>query len=427
MLAALGRNAPGYERLSGSYFLGGTTSVQVPTEGVPSARAPSARQPTQPGAEVPGPPSAIPASSQKPGNREGNQRIPYARMMFTFMDDIARPRYMRQGDVVFVHKTSSAMGHGPNRVTKCTGLPQLNQILAFAKPGITAIDYAGDPLLAARVQAVRVRHYEGLLEGAEHDYEAAKLFYEKIMFDHPASAATLSQLEAKKVAMEAKLTGAKAALPTLAPNRQDPECDWMALPGITQWTLDGVLISADDEVDVDDTNQPQLSRDDGILMNVAVQGPTAMRNTAWQVENFRETHEYDTQHVDESISVLDKIFVGLFQVPVRDDAGTLTSIAFQYHLFSGRQLFVLHIATKLPAVLPHKVPGPFAEGPTELEFANLVGAWRVGSVMDRRLTTDTERQMLVNVCVEWYTASRLEAEFEVQDEIAKKMPEVVPP
>ena len=159
MLAAVGRNAPGYERLSGSYFLGGPTSVQAPTSGVPSARAPSARLATTPGAEVPGPRGTIPVSSQKPGNREGNQRIPYARMMFSFMEDIARPRYMRQGDVVFVHKTSSAMGHGPNRTTKCTGLTQLNQILAMAKPGVTALDYANDTGLADRVKAVRIKHF----------------------------------------------------------------------------------------------------------------------------------------------------------------------------------------------------------------------------------------------------------------------------
>ena len=422
MLAASVRSAPGYEKLAGSYFLGGATSVQVPTDGVPSGRVPSARQATQPGAEVPDPRGAIPVSSQKPGNREGNARIPYARMMFTFMNDIVRPRYMRQGDVVFVHKTSSAMGHGPNRVTKCGGLPQLNQIMASASAGVTALDFS-DLGLADRLLTVRTKHFNDLLLGVQRDLASEQLFFDKIMYDHPAIKDKILALESEEAAL--KDTIAALSKPAALTDGQVPECDWMALSGITQWTLDGVLISVDDEVTIADTNQPQLSRDDGLLMNVAVQGPTAMRNTAWQVENFRESHESDVQHVDESIDALDKVFVGLFQVPIRNAAGDLERVAFQYQLFSGRQLFVMHLITLAKA--PLMVAAPFAHGPTEYNFSQLVGAWRVGSVMDRRLTTDSERQMLVNVCVEWHTSSQLEAEFQVQGRLGQALLPNVPP
>ena len=358
-----------------NYFLGGSTGVRQPTQ-VPSTAAASPRLPNQPGQAIPAGQSPFPSSGQKPGNREGNQRIPYARFQFTWPDDTARPREMQTGDVVFVHKTSQAMGHGHGRNVKATGLPQLNRMLA--KYG--TLDFA-DPAVAARVSEVRVAHWEALRKAAEYDGK-------------DTLAAEYKQ----------QRQAAKAIKPTA--ENFEKAVDWAAVKTLTEWTLDGVLISVDDEVEiVRAVEEPRWAHDHGILLNVAVAGPTPMRNTVWEAENSREQHEYDTQHVDNNIPALDNVFVGLFAKRVIEDKNETQKIAFEYKLFSGRKLYIKR---------------NLADGPTEIDFEQLAGAWRVGTVMDTRLTKTVERMMTVNVCAEWWTKAKLTVKYEDPDTEAEK-------
>lgn len=385
----------GADGLSGNYFLGGKTRVREPVS-APQGRAPSARQPNRPGQPTPSGQTPFPSSAAKPGNREGNQRIPYARYQFTWMDDIARPREMQTGDVCFVHKMSQAMGRGHNRTIKVTGLPQLNDMLAKPKAGVTTLDFA-DPLLAARVRNARIAYWTDALEGAKGEEEAANVAVKHYGDREPWKTA-LTEASAK-VAKYTKLRDdANASTPSLADI--NPETDWTAVRMLSEWTLDGLLINVDDEVDVDDTNQPQLSRDDGVLMNVCIQGPTPMRNT---------------QHVDQNIPVLDKVFVGLI-AQVVEDGGTFKGFSFLYKLFSGRQLHTMHLKRTEYKKFPLLVAAPFAQGPSEEQFEHLVGAWRVGSVLDNKLTTGAERMMTVNVCVEWWTLDKLRREYDEKPE-----------
>ena len=341
-----------------NYFLGGSTGVRQPTQ-VPSTAAASPRLPNQPGQAIPAGQSPFPSSGQKPGNREGNQRIPYARFQFTWPDDTARPREMQTGDVVFVHKTSQAMGHGHGRNVKATGLPQLNRMLA--KHGV--LDFS-DAATVGRVREARVAHYEALRKAAEYD---------------------------KRPDLVAKYKQQRESAKTipLAADDFDKTIDWAAVKTLTEWTLDGVLISVDDEVEVvRAVEEPRWAHDHGILLNVAVAGPTPMRNTVWEAENSREPHEYDTQHVDNNIPVLDNVFVGLFANRVIENENETQKIEFKYKLFSGRKLYIKR---------------NLADGPTEIDFEQLAGAWRVGTAMDTRLTKTVERMMTINVCAEWLT------------------------
>jgi hypothetical protein len=194
--------------------------------------------------------------------------------------------------------------------------------------------------------------------------------------------------------------------------------DWQAVHMLSDWTCDGVLINIDDDVDIDDSEQPILSRDDGALLNVAIQGPTPMRNTKWNAMNMREGHEYEPQHVDSNIAALDKVFVGLFSIPELDEAGKLTRVGFRFKCFSGRQLlnsaFGQSDARRNRSIQDEQnIPNRdvVQSGPVDLEFKLLVGAWRVGSVMDNRHTTDVERRVLLNVCVEWWSLSKLWCEY----------------
>ena len=372
-----------------NYFLGGSTGVRQPTQ-VPSTAAASPRLPNQPGQAIPAGQSPFPSSGQKPGNREGNQRIPYARFQFTWPDDTARPREMQTGDVVFVHKTSQAMGHGHGRNVKATGLPQLNRMLA--KHGV--LDFA-DAATRQRVKEARVAHYEALRKAAEYDKRP------DLVAKYTRELESAEKLEP---------TAAVAPEPTAATFEKG--VDWAAVKTLTEWTLDGVLISVDDEVDiVRAVEEPRWAHDHGILLNVAVAGPTPMRNTVWEAENSREPHEYDTQHVDNNIPVLDNVFVGLFFKRIFEkDVLKTQRFSFEYKLFSGRKL---HSKRNL------------ADGPTEINFEELAGAWRVGTVMDTRLTKTVERMMTVNVCAEWLTTfeDKLEKKYGDPDVDEKKQAE----
>ena len=183
MLAAVTPSAPGYEGLSG-YFLGGGGgggggAGGGPPARVPSALAPSPRLATTPGAAVPGAPAPIPTSSQKP-TQNTNVRIPYSRFMYTSPTDDAAPRDLQRGDVVFAHRNSLAMGRGANRLVKCTGLPQLNDMLergGEADERDTSSDRGGfldlrTPAVRKRVKAARLRHYRDEVARAEFELGA---------------------------------------------------------------------------------------------------------------------------------------------------------------------------------------------------------------------------------------------------------------
>ena len=401
-----------------SYFLGGRTRVQNPVSGAPQGRVPSARIPNRPGQAIASGQSPFPTSSQKPGNREGNQRIPYARMMFTWQHDTSRLRDMQPGDVVFLHKTSQAMGHGTNRITKCTGLPQLNKALEQAIPGATTLDYA-DPTLKRRVVKARLDYWTDELKAASGEEAAALTAHKWEGLEHTQRQLSSATVRRKIVEIEvAKITEVQRKMDNsenvdvASIDDLQPEIDWPAVSMLSNWTLDGVLINVDDEVDIDDTNVPKLGRDDGVLFNVCIQGPTALRNTTWKAENFRENHEYSTQHVDNDVSALDRVFVGLFRKSLRDKEGELKAVGFYFKLFSGRQLHQMHFVRAPPDRLRMLEPAPFEHGPSEAEFRRLVGAWRVGSVMDTKLTTDADKRVLLNVCVEWWTLNKLRREFD---------------
>ena len=285
MLAAAAPPAPGYEGLSG-YFLGGRSGgAGGPPASVPSALAPSPRLATTPGAVVPGPPATIPTSSQKP-TQGTNVRIPYARYMFTSPTDDAAPRDLQRGDVVFAHRESLVMGRGGNRLVKCTACRTLNSMLARGGTSDGVGDRSGCldlrvPAVRQRVQAARVQYYEGAKKRAEFDLRALDNRHslgaaqtQRLAEARQAAQQALADADAKLAAAQ---TFATSAVSITAAD-YDVAADAAAVPLLSDFTLDGVLINVDD--DVLDMETPHDARDDGLLLNVAIAGPTPMRNAA---------------------------------------------------------------------------------------------------------------------------------------------------
>lgn len=368
---------------------------------MPRSEAASARLAGGPGEKPKGGKRPLPTSTQKPGNREGNQRIPYARFLFSWHEPRAMLKELQQGDVVFVHRSSQGMGHGANRCIKAAGIPALNDMLSTPVAGITHIDF-NDPFMGDRMKEARKQYWTGVRDGLAAEIKVLEEV--SSMYSNPYHHPDSKRVDTLKSDLESAvqaLAETEGPLPTMADVR--PHIDWPAVRMLSDWRCDGVLISVDDDVDIDDSDQPRVSRDDGVLLNVAIQGPTPCRNTAWQAANLREDHKYAIQHIDASLAPLEKVFVGMFWNAEENDAGELVRIGFEYRLFSGRQFAVSKVA-----VPTGQRTDALQNGPTDGDFGKrLCGAWRVGSVLDNRLTTDVERMIQLNVCVEFWTLAML--------------------
>ena len=411
MIAAVSsRGASGYENL-GSYFLGGGSAVRQPVGGVPSAPAPSARMETRPGQQPLGAQASVPTSSQKPGNREGNQRIPYTRFRFEWQEYDDCDDGLHTGDVCFVHKMSQVMGRGFNRRIKVTSLSVLNKMLDAAVAGVTTLDIDSDPTLASRILSVRKAHYEGVVAARESELARLKVQEEHMLRVYGSVLTSETErINASQSALniaKAALQAIEAGTSTVSMDTMRPFCDWRAVTTLDEWTLDGVVINVDDEAESEDKSYPGAGRNDGILVNACVQGPTPMRNTPEGAARWYDGSRGSLQHVDENPQIMDKVFVGLFAKKEEykpdskeDTAQKRWRYRFKYQLFTGCQLSRASLGN----------------GAQDLSIKQLWGAWRVGSVMDTRLSRDGDRMMQINVCVEWWSAEQLLAVFGTEQE-----------
>ena len=198
--------------------------------------------------------------------------------------------------------------------------------------------------------------------------------------------------------------------------------DWQAVIALSEWTLDGVLISADDdELDVETHKD---SRHDGILLNVCVQGPTLVRNSKWNLERATVDREllrkgmggegsstWDLQVIDDGMLVQDKVFCGLFAREVTDASdgkGTLLHYAFYYKLFSGRQALRHGHPQRRGGTLDLRTCGASTWRRLHRDRANKsFDGWSVfggvGTVMDNRARGHgDDPHITLNVCVEWW-------------------------
>ena len=426
MLAATAPPARGYEGLNG-YFLGGRGGGGGPPGSVPSALAPSPRLATTPGAVVPGPPATIPTSSQKP-TQGTNVRIPYARFMYTSPTDDAAPRDLQRGDVVFAHRQSLAMGRGGNRLVKCTGLPQLNDMLARGGTSDGQSDRSGCldlrvPAVRQRVQAARVRYYEGAKTRAEFDLRAldnrnsqGAPQTQRLAEARQAAQQALADANAKLAAAATFATGAVA----ITAADYDLAADAAAVPLLRDFLLDGVLINVDD--DVLDVETPRDARNDGLLLNVAIGGPTPLRNAARTVGAVHENqllprNSFTPQLVDATPLARDTVVALLVGTPVAtaadgdlSDPATARYYRFAWKLGSFRQIYELSApAGSEPRGATRR------EGITARDVARSWGAFQIGSVTDTNLVASPgkDRQIMINVAVDWMSPEELRQRVEL--------------
>ena len=335
----------------------------------------SARQPVdKPTGALPGVKTPIPTSSARPG-KATNQRIPYARLCFNFptTGNPLMKQEAQEGDISFVHRPAnvngaySLPGHGPNRASTIGNIAQMNAMLSNHDPANRG-DVTMPPTLP-----------------------------------DPAN-------PARRI----------AASPFGNLNAPSWTERWAACSALGRWTPDGVVIGSEHQHGTPMALVGGAASNPGDLWNICVQGPTPMKNNYVTPTDLASS--YTEQNIDSGPRVLDKVFVGLFAQENRDAAGVNQYYSFYWKPFTSRQLLGINLAGAAGArVAP--APGVLnqAAGPTAGDFARLVSVWRIGTIMDARLT---KGRVQINVCIEEWPLEWVRDEFNalVGASVALSMP-----
>jgi len=297
------------------------------------------------------------------------------------------PTGIHEGDVVFVHRFDGAsQGYAVNKTSRCASISQLNRALASNGATMPFGGLAAQNNPSGQKPAVTRHELELIIANAEYNAEFGK--------------AVATPEERSKERLNArKGAPTKDQVEQLQEYERDPHnYRWKHASRIlSEWTLDGVCCGTEHEHSRDPMVGSSASHP-GELLNIAIGGPTAVRNSHGGPS---------PQQFDEGCRILDKLFVGLVAYETRDEngIGAILHYYYQFKLFTGRQLAWAQLAAE-PS--NHVEPS----GPTRAEFRNMVDVWRVGTIMDTKQGMQGHRCATVNVVVEKWTPQMLR-EFNV--------------
>ena len=408
MLAAVMSESQLTEGLRGYLLSGGRRPTDVRAFDQSGVRQPMGL----PNGAVPGAQNPIPTSSARPW-KATNARIVYSRVQTAFSKSCGAIAItpVREGDAVFVHRQDgmTSVGHDTNKTSRVATLQQLNNVLG-SYSGVP--DEVGDIVMPIRMldgdtnPALRDAWVAAPpIPGRFANQQAAGDYYDaNLKVLNPAGLGK-DDYVAERVAAGVPADNARAEWEGGAVDRvahRWKHCRWLA-----QWTPDGVLASNEHDCVMDNSNP-------GEVYNIAIGGPTLMRNAA--------AGDYP-QHWDDGVRTLDKVFIGLIATEKRGTDGRATYWTYRYKLFSSRQLVWAQLArptvqtTRSGAMPPEaRVNAAHAGvdntlGPTQDEFRRMVQVWRIGSVLDTRAGTLPYKCVTLNVVVEEWDLDQVAAEF----------------
>lgn len=454
MLAAVTQEAAGYEGLRNYIAGGGAGGARRPTA-VAAFDASARQEAGLPGTALPGAPTPIPTSSAQPG-KQTNQRIPYARLVTKFPFPATGgfdPDGIYEGDLVFVHRYDGMnTGYDTNKPTRMATLAQINAVLRtynfpavaaprkdaplpqnadagylimlpshteteYTVPGYTVVTEGFDdvvvPPKVVPAGTVVLHHPMGVPEpeppvaaysqpGGRPDWKDPDDW-----INRPGNEA--ARVEARAAWVDYDDDAAKYAA-------DPPKWRWQHCPFLAEWTPDGVCCGSEHE-HREDRMVGSASSNPGELFNIAISGPTMVRNAA--------EHKFNAncpeQHIDDGVRTLDKLFIGLICYEQRDESGDVTHYMYQYKAFSSRQIaWATFQRTVGDAATPYTsyssndslVPGGSNQvGPTVGDFQRMCCVWRMGSVLDTRSGMMPYKCATINVVVEEWSLRLMREEY----------------
>lgn len=333
----------------------------------------------------------LPASSQRP-TRGTNVALVYSRLSKFSTPLLQDPANV--GDVVFVGKHETEFGAGTNRLSKCITLSDFAKRLTSPNEGLDGSDASMvDKLLDGRRKLFK--DAAALVKALEEE----KDLLTKAGVDQRWSKFNQCCLE-EALAQKAKIQEAVKQAETDSANKMAtdviPELDWPNVPTLSSWRLDGVLYGVED---AQDSVKDLLSSTVGChtLYNVCVKGPSPLRN-----EKLVKTRQF----FDDAVSAGDFLFVCVVAT-----ASEANFYRFQVKLASSRQIAILvgghgtaaHGAgSTMDSTAPCR-PGGVSSDFSKVDLDNVVMAWKLGRVIDERLTVQTGSRCLLDVNVQQLT------------------------
>ena len=363
--------AVGYDAPSGgTHFLG--ARGQEPIAGVPVGDLVAHPGTFTPPSSTPSRGiGAIPTAAPK-----ANLRIPVARLSPRRLAVENGISDFQAGDLVFVKKSPPFMTNRLTKYAEATTLQRMNQRLATAELDLS------DKKTRERVKALRQAYYLGEVAHHRDDFallEARQKAGE--LYHYTPTEADMARFRASELqlarALAFDVNDTSAAL-----DDYDLSVDYMALGLLDEWKLDGILIGSNDE--------RSNVYDEADLLNVAVAGPTAMRNSIG-------TKEFDTkktyQIADATPQSLDDVVLLLVATPKKEKGTNKVTFTFQWKLTTKRQVMVDPIGSSSRLDI---------QTVTSDDLFRTCAVVRVGQIMDAKLSNNA---MLINVLNEWHPPS----------------------
>jgi hypothetical protein len=283
-----------------------------------------------------------------------------------------------KGDVVFVGRHATSFGSGTDRVTRCTNIEDLNKLLQRPENSLPTGDVSLAPKLLRSRQQVKADldvHYKAAL--AERNNVRARNVNQVWSRDaqHGFDRVVQTRSLARGAVVEADNgVSANAAVQVY------PEFDWLAVPALREWRVDGVLYGHERDSSVVDLILPHKTAGDSLL-NVCVEGPCPVRNQ--KLANV-------PQYFDDAVASGEYLYVCI--------VATASATAWSYTIktASMRQLRELLGAGQRTAVAPPR-PGGQSSDFTKQDAVYTVAAYRIGRVVDDRLVGGEGAHVMLDV------------------------------
>ena len=312
----------------------------------------------------------IPTSSQRP-TRGTNTSIVYPRVttgvVFTH-------RQIEDGDVVFVSKSNTLFGSGLTRFSICASLDHVNTLLKTERNTLRNFD----PSMTSRY----VESRKALLHAAnvqlKHDTDTDERnstlrqgSLRQFLSDDFKRSVECTKAEVENATRI--LSIAEEAAERKEGTEVRPEYDWLAIPALQEWRLDGVLHGKEVSGAFLHNALPYSSVED-TLLNVCVAGPCPMRN---------QTLVKKPQSFGEGVFAGDLLYVCLVALQQNDG-----SWQFAFKPTSLRKLCSLASAEAS-------------------DLHTIAMAWKIGRVIDTKLVGNQNGRVELDVEVEMLTRSML--------------------
>jgi len=190
--------------------------------------------------------------------------------------------------------------------------------------------------------------------------------------------------------------------------------DWKALTVLDNWRPDGIVVSSDPE------NDSMSEKYEGVLHNVAVQGPAAAKNYHDLKEEpltfFTGTRAILGAHQFDPTPVAGQAVYACLVAYGGKTAIDQRFVEFQYKLTSDRILdhwqraFDARVIGQ-PQPASWFVGYPRPDCMSGRDFVKTVAVWKIGTVMDTAFTTGHNSKLTINVSVALLSHSELARRF----------------